>query len=83
MIALKSTFVKESYMQKSAFDDFYDFQWQITSKWLFVHVCVNSNENGKMLKAKCLEPLREAQIQKNGWKMVQGELRSDEMSLSR
>ncbi len=40
--------------------------------------CVNKSEKGKMLKAKCLERLREAQTEK----MVQGELRSDKMSLS-
>ncbi len=64
----------------SALDDFYDFQWHITSKWWFVHTCVNSNEQWKMLKAKCL---RDVTVQKTARKMVQGELRSDEMSLSR
>ncbi len=53
---------KESYKQQSAFDDFYDFQCQISPKLLLVHICVNSNEKGKMLKAKCLERLREAQM---------------------
>ncbi len=45
--ALKFTLVKDDYMQQSAFDEFYDFQRQITSKWLFVHICVNSNEKEK------------------------------------
>ncbi len=70
-------------MQQSALYDFYDFQWQITPKWLFVHICVNCNEKEQMDLAKCLERFKEAQMQKIAWKMVQGELKSDEVSLSR
>ncbi len=69
-------------MQQSAFDAFYDFQWQITPKWLFVYICVNSYVK-IIIKANCLERLREIQLQKTARKMVHGELRSDEMSLSR
>ncbi len=58
--ALKSTFVKESYMQQSAFDTFAIF----IDKSPQTIACVNSNENGNFFKAKGLERLMETQMQK-------------------